>query len=185
MEDEAILELYAQRDEAALAETTQKFSGLCKQLAMRILGNAHDADECFDDMLLKVWNAIPPAHPLPFAPYLATLIRHICIDRYHAENTLKRGGGQISAALEELEECVAAQEDVEKQVDTAALREAINRFLGTLPQETRILFMERYYLMTPFAEIANKHDVGVSKVKMSVARTREKLQKYLAKEGLL
>lgn len=81
MEDEAILELYAQRDEAALAETTQKFSGLCKQLAMRILGNAHDADECFDDMLLKVWNAIPPAHPLPFAPYLATLIRHICIDR--------------------------------------------------------------------------------------------------------
>ena len=63
MEDEEIIELYFARDERAIAETTQKYGSRCRRLGLRILGNPQDAEECCNDVWLRVWNTIPPQHP--------------------------------------------------------------------------------------------------------------------------
>lgn len=185
VDDEGILGLFARRDEKALLEVTRKFGTHCRRLAMRILGDAQDAEECINDMLMKVWNAIPPAHPLPLAPYLTTMLRRICFDRYQAGKAEKRGGGQMTIALEEMSELLAGTESVESTVDSAALRAAVNHFLSTLSKETRVIFLERYYLLKPYDEIAKKHHMGLSKTKMMVFRTRDRLRSYLEKEGYL
>lgn len=185
MDDKEIVRLFEQRSETAITETTQKYGTLCRRIAMQILGNTHDAEECIDDMLVRVWNAIPPAHPLPLAPYLTTVLRRICFDRYDAEKTEKRGSGQTAVAADELSEVLADKENVEVTVDTKALRAAINRFLGELPKESRVMFLERYYLLERFSEIAKTHHIGLSKAKMMVFRTRDKLKAYLEQEGYL
>lgn len=185
MEDESILSLYEQRDEAALTETRRKFGGLCRSIARQILGSVQDTEECINDLLLKLWHSIPPAHPIPIAPYLSTVMRRICFDRYHYEHAAKRGGGEVPLVVDELSECLAGAADVEAESDANALRLAINRFLGTLPTETRVIFLERYFLLRKTSEIAKTHRMGLSQTKMTLSRTREKLRKHLEEEGLL
>ena len=43
--------------------------------------------------------------------------------------------------LEELEECIPSSETVESALEAGCLREVIDRFLGTLPAESRAVFL--------------------------------------------
>jgi len=43
--------------------------------------------------------------------------------------------------------------------------------------------MRRYWYMSSVADIARDLDMGESKVKVTLFRTREKLRKHLEKEG--
>ena len=49
MEDARIVELYWERDEAAIAESSAKYGGYCYQIAFRILALREDAEECVGD----------------------------------------------------------------------------------------------------------------------------------------
>ena len=60
----------------------------------------------------------------------------------------------------------------------------INRFLGELQPETRVMFVLRYWGDLTVREIAEKCGVGQSKVKMSLLRTRNDLKAFLEEEGL-
>ena len=63
MEDEAIIRLYWDRDENAIAETDRKYGKLCFQVANHLLCNNEDSQECVNDTYLTVWNNIPPTRP--------------------------------------------------------------------------------------------------------------------------
>ena len=65
------------------------------------------------------------------------------------------------------------------------LREALGRFLSGLPKDTRIMFVERYWYMMSVREIAEVHGIGQSRVKMSLSRTRKKLEVFLREGELL
>ena len=49
MDDRAIVELYHRREERAIAETDKKYGGLCRSIALRLLGVREDAEECVND----------------------------------------------------------------------------------------------------------------------------------------
>ena len=57
MEDARIVELYWERDEAAIAESSAKYGGYCYQIAFRILALREDAEECVGDTWLRAWEA--------------------------------------------------------------------------------------------------------------------------------
>lgn len=63
MEDARIVELYWERDEAAIAESSAKYGGYCYQIAFRILALREDAEECVGDTWLRAWEAMPPSPP--------------------------------------------------------------------------------------------------------------------------
>ena len=102
---------------------------------------------------------------------------------YNKKRAGKRGGGEPQAVLEELSECIPS-ENARDIVEDIALRDALNSFLETLPADTRKIFMRRYWYMSEIREIAHDYNFSESKVKMSLARTREKLRKFLEKEGI-
>ena len=64
------------------------------------------------------------------------------------------------------------------------LVEIFNRFLATLPMNTRKIFVRRYWYLSPVKEIAADYSFSESKVKMTLLRTREKLRLRLKKEGI-
>ena len=185
MEDTGLIALYFARDERAIRETEAKYGGLCRSTALRILGNEQDAEECVNDALLKVWNAIPPANPDYFTAYLLTAVRSTALDRYEHSRAGKRGGSQIPAALDELADCLAGHEDVAAQCEVKALGAVISRFLAGLPAKQRNVFIARYYVMMPVREIAAKYGIGVSNVKITLMRTRNALKKLLREEDFL
>ena len=182
MEDTQIIALYFARDERALTETTQKYSGLCCSCGRRILGSPQDAEECWNDVLLKAWNTIPPERPKYFAAYLVTIMRNTALTLYEKLHAEKRGGAQTALVLEELENCLTAPDDVEAQVSDAETGEMVRQFVKTLPEEARNIFILRYVYLMPVREIAERYRIGVSKVKVSLHRSRAALRNYLGGE---
>ena len=53
MEDEAIIDLYWQRDEEALRQSDKKYGAFCRQIALRIVGILEDAEECVNDTWMR------------------------------------------------------------------------------------------------------------------------------------
>lgn len=185
MTDPEILTLFQQRDEQAVREAAKQYGGLCRSVGMQILGSAEDAEECLNDVMMQLWTHIPPEQPESLAAYCAVLMRNCCLKRYRARRAEKRGGGQTAAALEELSGCIPSAEDTERQVDQILLRDALNRFLDGLPEDARNIFVRRYFYLSPEKEIAALSGVSLSKVKVTLHRTRKKLRRFLEEEGLL
>ena len=184
MDDRDLIALYFARDSAAAAETQRKFGGYCYTIAFNILGNAQDAEECVNDVLLRLWERIPPAQPENFYAYIAAVTRSVAQNRYAAAHTRKRGGGDITLALDELRDCTGP-DTVEQQVNERALSKAVGDFLGTLKHQHRIIFVQRYWYLCPVDDIADDLGITKSKVTVTLMRTRKKLRIYLEKEGFL
>ncbi len=178
MEDSFIVDLYWRRDEQAIAETARKYGGACESMARRFLPAAEDA-------YLSLWNTIPPQRPAHLGAYLFRTVRNGAFSRFRAGAAQKRGGGETDAALDELAECVAGRESVERAVEMRELAEAVNAFLHTLSRNDRIIFTARYYLALPAAAIAEKLGCREGRVHTSLCRSRKKLRDYLIREELL
>ena len=185
MDDQQIVEYYFARDEQALTHTAQKYGALCHSVAANILASREDAEECVNDTYLKAWNSIPPERPALLGAYLCRIARNLAINRYRAEHRDKRGGGQTAMALDELSECVASSGDVAREVETLEVAAAVQRFLNTLPDTERRIFVRRYWHMESVADLAERFGCGQSRINSMLHRTRGKLQKHLREEGLV
>ena len=184
MEDRKIVDLYWQRDENAIPETAARFGGYCRTIAYNILSDAEDAEECLNDTWLGAWNTMPTNRPKKLAPYLGKLTRWISLTRLREKTSLKRGGGETELVLDELTEAVDSGADVEKAVELKELNAALRRFLKTLGETERQVFLARYWFIASIAEIAEKFGFSESKVTSMLHRTRKKLLAYLKEEGL-
>jgi RNA polymerase sigma-70 factor (ECF subfamily) len=127
---------------------------------------------------------MPDERPNILSAFLGAITRNFAINRKSAENAQKRGGGQLTLALDELAECIPTESSPEKTVELKELEMAIDTFLSLLPEQERRIFLCRYWFMASMAEIASRMDCSQSKVKTSLYRTRGKLRKYLQEEGL-
>ena len=108
MEDARIVELYWERDEAAIAESSAKYGGYCYQIAFRILALREDAEECVGDTWLRAWEAMPPSRPGRLDTFLGKITRNLSLDRWRALRAQKRWQGQAELALTELGDCLPA-----------------------------------------------------------------------------
>ena len=70
MTDEKIIQLYFNRDEKAIEETSIKYGSYCDKIANNILRNRQDSEECLNDTWMQTWDSIPPTHPVHFNLFL-------------------------------------------------------------------------------------------------------------------
>ena len=185
MDDKLIVDLFWRRSERAISETDAKYGRFCYRVAFNILGNQEDAEESVNDTYLAVWDAIPPHRPTVLTSFLGKLTRRISINRWYSLSARKRGGGQIRLALEELAECESGSPSVEELAIGKETYAALNRFLATLPETERKVFVRRYFLLDPVARIAESFRFSEAKVTSMLHRTRLKLRKALTEEGYL
>ena len=184
MDDREIIELYWARSESAITSTARKYGRYSHTIAYAILGNFEDSQECVNDTYIKVWNSIPPQRPNNLAAYIGRITRNISLDRYRAYTAEKRGAGHTENVLNELETCVLGANDGRDFDDHLALTDILNRFLESLPPQTRKVFMRRYWYFSSIKEIAKEYRMTEGKVKMLLLRARGALKKYLEKEGI-
>jgi RNA polymerase sigma-70 factor (ECF subfamily) len=179
LDDQAIIDLYWQRSERAIEATAQKYGGYCHTISYNILNSREDADECVNDTYMKAWQAIPPTRPARLAAYLAKLVRNVSLNKYEKAKAKKRGAGQVPLIVSELEHCIASSVATDSEVV-----ELLNDFLAQLPQETRQIFMGRYFHFQSIKHIAKMRQVSESKVKMVLLRTRNDLKQMLEAKGV-
>ena len=182
MEDLQIVDLYWRRDEAAIAETDHAYGRKLHSLSYNIVSDNEDAKECVNDTYLKAWSIIPPEKPQYLFAFLAKICRFLSFDCLDRQNAAKRKG-EFVQLTSEMELCIPDHKR-QQQTEAKEIGEFLNAFLETLPRETRLIFLRRYWYGDSVSEIASRYGIGESKVKTQLHRTRIKLRGFLEKEGL-
>lgn len=186
MDDKEIIELYCQRNENAIAATSEKYGRYCSSIANSILTNQEDAEECVNDTWLHAWNAIPPHQPDRLALFLGKITRELSINRYRARFTQKRGAGEYAVALDELEDFTGESDHtVEQAIELELIGKAISDFLRKQQPQSADVFIRRYYHLRSIKQIAHEFSISESKTKSILFRARKKLYAYLESEDLL
>lgn len=183
--DEKIINLYFSRSEDAIAETDRQYGRYCRAVADSVLRCAEDTEECVNDTYLQTWNSIPPTKPFSLKAYLGKITRNLAIHRWEKATADKRGGGEVPLVLSELDECLSDRFTTEDSYAESILTDALNRFLGSISKEQRIIFLRRYWYNASIAQIAGDMGITEGKVKTVLHRLRAKLRTVLEKEGIL
>lgn len=183
MDDLTIIELYHRRDEQAIAETEKKYGGLCRSIALRLLGIQEDAEECVNDTWHAAWNKMPPDRPQALGAFLGRITRNLSVSRWRREHARKRYDG-IEVLLSELEDCVPAPGTIEEIWDRQLLAQSISTWLDSLESENRRLFIRRYWYGVSVKELAAERNDGANSLAQRLRRLRKSLRSFLESKGV-
>ena len=182
MDDAKIIDLFWARSEEAIQETNKAYGRKLHALANKILNNREDAEESVNDTYMKTWEIIPPQRPKYYYAFLASICRHLSFHKVDWKLAAKRHAEVVTLTLE-MEMCIPdATRD--RELEGKELGRVMNAFLESLPKDTRLIFLRRYWHVDTIAEIAARYGITESKVKMQLSRTRAKLKTYLESEGI-
>lgn len=184
MDDDQIVDLFWNREESAIEQAAEKYGSYCQTIALNILSNREDAEECVNDTWLRVWNAIPPERPKVFRAWVGKITLRLALNRWHKNHSQKRYAG-LEEVLSELEECLPSDEMIEQQIAVNEITRIINQWLGTLEREDRVIFVRRYWYGDTVKQLALECGVSPGKMAKRLFLLRGKLKAALAKEDVL
>lgn len=188
MEDTKIVDLFWNRDEAALEKASSKYTLFCFHIAWNILMNREDSEECVNDTWFAAWRYIPPKKPAILSIFLGKITRGFAIDKLRKKYASKRTDMHMTSLniLEETQMLNQALESpLEDHIQEQELLQIINEFLYHLKEKDQDIFIRRYWYMDSIEEIAKRHHNSVSSIKSNLFRTRKKLRKKLMEERYL
>lgn len=184
MDDIEIVDMYWQRNEQAITETSRKYGAYCMRISMNILNDKLDGEECVNDTYMQAWKTIPPHRPDVLSAFLGKITRNLAINKYKSYHAKKRSEGEFSLSLDELDDCIPGVSTVEDELETAEISKSISIFLRKQPELMRRAFVCRYFYCDSISEIADLFKISESKVKSMLFRTRKKLKQHLEEGGI-
>ena len=182
MDDESIIELFFARNEKAITETEHKYGRLCFHIAMNILGNTEDAEECVNDAYLGMWNRIPPARPDNLMAFLCQVTRYLSFKKLDY-NKAKKRSPDILVSFAELEN-VLPDSHIRPAAENEEIADKISEFLRQEKEDARNVFIRKYWFFDSVRDIAARYAFSESKVKNMLYHSRSRLKKFLKKEGI-
>ncbi len=186
MQDEQIVDLYFDRNERALMETTDKYGNYCRTIARTILNDEEAVKECFNDTLFQSWNAMPPHRPNCLKTFVGKITRNVSLQRVRTTHAVKRGGGETVAAIDELQECIPdrSAHSAEQIEEEMVIREVLDNVLAGLSVQNRRIFVRRYWYCNSIEDIAKAFAMTEGNVRTALSRVRSKLRDALEKAGV-
>ena len=154
-----------------------------RAVALRILGDEFDAQECENDTYLGVWNTIPPKRPGDLRAYVIRIARYQALKRLDYYQA-RKSNSAVTLSFEELEDALAAEEGPEQEYEDEELAEAIRDFLVGLAPENRRIFLQRYWYYASIPEIMDECGMSRQQVESRLFRMRKRLKTFLTERGL-
>ena len=171
--DWSLLLRIRQRDEAALSELYDRYSGLVYSQAQRILRDAGAAEEVLQDLFYQVWRTAERFDPSrgSLAGWLLVAARNRAISRL-------RGS---SGRFEEPEENgVALSASLENSSTQNLLLEKVRTVMDSLPPAQREAVEFAYFEGMSHSEIAEKTGQPLGTIKTRIRSAMEMLKKVLS-----
>ncbi len=181
--DDAIIDGLFSRDEQALQELSNQYGRLCLSILRQLLCDAGDVEECANDVLLAVWDRIPPERPSHLPSFISTLARRIGINRYR-HNTRQKRGGEYTVMLSELTDILPDRSTQETGDVSDRIGRVMSDVLRALEADTRVLFVRRYFYMESVRALSERFGMSENVISVKLYRARKKLKKELQKEEI-
>lgn len=182
MEDTKIIELFFSRSEEAITETASKYGKLCFSISGNILGNNEDSEECVNDTYLALWNCIPPQRPSNLMAFISKIVRNLSLKKLDY-NLAKKRDSSITHSLSELEE-ILPDKAISNKFSDEEIGRILSNFLKNEKADSRNVFIRKYWYFDSVEDISKRYKFSESKVKSMLFHTRNRLKKYLIKEGI-
>lgn len=173
-EDSELLDRLATGDEAAFRALVERHIDRAYAIALRIIGNAADAEDVVQDTMLKIWSHRGRWQHgrAKFSTWLYRVISNRCIDlrrkprTENVETVPEVADGQPGAVE------IIARNELNGMLETAMQR---------LPEQQRIAVIFSYHENMSNGEIAEVMDTTVAAVESLLKRGRQQLRQLLRK----
>ncbi len=184
-DDSRLVEFLINRDDNSINEIQKKYNNYLYSIILRVLKNQEDADECINDILLKIWNTIPPNIPKSLKAYIGTVTRNTALDFYRKINSQKRNP-TFTEILDECQEVILDGDcSPEKHLENKEISKSINTYLEKINKTKRLIFIGRYYYGYSTSELGTKYKLSDTNIRSILYRIRKDLKKQLEKDGVL
>lgn len=155
-------------------------------LALRMTGNAQDAEDMAQEAFVKAYTSLPGFRgDSKFSVWLYRIVSNVCLDFLRRQN--RRPASSLSQEDEDGEE---TQMDIpdesqspEQLLERSLTQEAVQRGLQSLSEEQRQILLLREIQGLSYEEIAETLDLEAGTVKSRIFRARKKLCAFLIADG--
>ncbi len=157
MDDPTLADALARDLDAAFEPLVRAHADRCYAIALRVLGDPHDAEEVAQDALIRAYRALAGyeatrIRDIRLRPWLATIVVNLCRNRVRRGRVpttpldgLAEVGREPAAPVEHGPAAVAEQ---------AVEREQLARLLAALPERYRVPVVLRHVDDLSYAELA-------------------------------
>lgn len=165
-------------DAAAFEMLVQTYQNSVYRLALRMCGNAHDAEEVAQEAFVAAWKGLPNFRgESKFSSWLYQLTSHAAVDFLRREKR-HRGNEPIEEQTH-----LAAEGSPAEAAETAELQAAVQQALQELSPEHREIFLLRQMQQLSYDEIGRLLGLESGTVKSRLNRAKKQLQQNLLRQG--
>lgn len=167
-------------DEAAFATLYAESAPKLYAIALRILKQEGQAQECLQDAWVRIWEHAADYRRERGAPmtWMGVIVRRRALDMLR-RGTRERVPGDPEEVDRQLDALAAAEPDPDGEGADPRLREALAACLGRLRSEQQQALRLAYYEGLTHPELAQRLDVPLGTVKTWIRRGMEKLRQCL------
>ena len=175
-----------QGDRQAFGKLAQQYQRQCVAVALRLLGNTHDASELVQDALVKAFKNLAQLQQSDrFGPWLMRIVTNLALNFRRARGrrqavSLEQSAGNAEEG-EDLRSTLAGSEldSPERPLTSAELGVAIQRSIDELPEKQRLALVMFAVEKMPQKDVAEVLNCSVEAVKWHVFMARKQLKKSL------
>jgi RNA polymerase sigma-70 factor (ECF subfamily) len=173
-------------DRQAFGRLAQQYQRQCAAVALRLLGNTHDAAELVQDALVKAFKSLSQLQQAErFGPWLMRIVTNLAL------NYRRSRGRRQAISLEQPAADAEEGEDLrstiagstlnapERPLTSAELGGAIQRAIDELPEKQRLSLVMFAIEKMPQKDVAEVLNCSVEAVKWHVFMARKQLRKSL------
>jgi RNA polymerase sigma-70 factor (ECF subfamily) len=177
--DRTLIGALARGDVDALASLYDRYVGELFAIALRILGDAADAEEVVADTFTRAWQSADryDAARGSVAGWLVTMVRSRAIDRLRSRRA--RETASRMAQPQEQHASPAASADPERDTSRAEYRVHVRRALNELSEDQRAAVDLALYAGFSHSEIADRLGVPLGTIKTRIRSAMQKLKSTL------
>ena len=169
-----------QGDADAFALLVQTYETSVYRLALRMCGNAHDAEEVAQEAFVAAWKGLPSFRgESKFSSWLYQLTTNAAIDFLRREKR-HRAATPLEDELEP-----ASPDTPQQAVEEDEVRQALQQALDSLTPEHREIFLLRQMRQLSYEEIGRLLNLEPGTVKSRLSRAKKQLRQILTQKGNL
>jgi RNA polymerase sigma-70 factor (ECF subfamily) len=176
-DDTHLMALVAQGDAAAFAVLVDRHAGALYRVAMRMLADAHEAEDVVQEAMARAWQQAPRWQPsgAGLVGWLHRVTMNLCFDRKRRFRVV---------LTPELPEQVDAAPLADVEIVAAQARDAVASALAALPERYRAALVLCYYEGFSNALAAEVMTLNIKAMESLLFRARRQMRELLEKRDV-